>query len=124
MTTEETIRAVLLSDASINAVVAGRIYPGQLPQAPLTPSITFFRPSGDHLVNQDGATSGRIRMQFDLWATTYDLAAALRTKVLAALNGYSGPGLQGVFSELDGGDNYDDATKLHSASLDFMVYES
>jgi len=126
VTTEERIRAVLMASAPVYAVVAERIYPGQLPQAGASPSITFFRvPGGHHPIDQDGVTGPvRLRLQLDLWALTYDAAAALRTKVLAALNGYAGPGLQLVENESDAGDNYDDATKLHSASLDFMAYEA
>jgi hypothetical protein len=121
---ETALRAVLLADAPVNAVVAGRIYPGLLPQAPTTPAIVYQRVTGDHPVNQDGAGGpDRVRVQVDLWAPTFDAVASLRDKVLAALNGKSSVDLQGVFSESEQG-TYDDEVKLHRSSMDFYVYES
>ena len=77
------------ADAPVAALVAARVYPLNLPQAPTMPAIVYQTISAvvlDH--SHDGA--GRVlraRVQMSCWAATYvALADALR----AALDGYAG----------------------------------
>jgi len=127
---ETSIRAALLANAPVAAIVGGRIYPSQLPQKPTAgsttpwvPAIVYQRITGDHPVDQDGGGGAdAVRVQLDLWSQTYDTTADLRQKVLTALNGFAGAGLQGVFSESET-DLYDDEVKLHRISMDFMAFE-
>ncbi len=94
MTISDGLRAHLLADASIAALVATRIYPLRLPQkvpTPLTGAIVLQRISSirwAHLRGQ-GALA-RPRFQVDSWAQTYDGAVALGTLVRSRLEGYQG----------------------------------
>ena len=85
------LRAHLLADASIAALVGARIYPLRLPQKAVMPSIVIQRVSGvrfGHL--RGGGSLARPRYQVDCWAATHDAATALGTLCRQRLDGYTG----------------------------------
>ncbi len=91
MTALEGLRAYLLANASIAALVAGRIYPLRLPEKVTYPAIVLTRVDdiGDaHLRGTLSMT--KARMQVDCWATTHDAATALGNLVAQRIDGYTG----------------------------------
>lgn len=90
-TIEEALKALLVADAGVNAVVAGRVYPVMHPQGAGLPAVVYRRVSGVR-VGQHGTVSGlaRPRFQFDCLATTYAAAKGLANLVRVALDHYSG----------------------------------
>lgn len=95
MTLGSALRAHLLADAAISAVVAARIYPLRLPQpkkdAVNLPAIVLQRISTVRYAHLRGAEAlARPRLQVDCWATTHDAATSLGTLVRQRLNGFAG----------------------------------
>jgi hypothetical protein len=85
------LRAHLLGDAAIAALVVARIYPLRLPQKTVLPAIVLTRISTvryGHLRGNEALA--RPRYQVDAWATTHDAATELGGLVRQRLNGYAG----------------------------------
>lgn len=128
------LRAFLLADAAIAAVVGARVFPIKMPQGEKGTSIVYLRVSnvGDHIMS--GPTRiARPRFQIDCWAGTPGAASDLANLVKERLDGYQGPmpygsaspqlsvEVLGIFfqSERDG---YDSDNELYSASRDYMIW--
>jgi hypothetical protein len=91
MTAMEALRAHLLADTSIAALVGARIYPRKLPATVTMPSIVLTKISEVRYGSLRGPASlARPRVQVDSWATTQDGAVALGTLCRQRLEGYSG----------------------------------
>jgi len=89
------LRAHLLADTAIAAIVAARIYPLRLPQpkkdAVNLPAIVLQRISTVRYAHLRGAEAlGRPRWQVDCWAATHDAATSLGALVRQRLNGFAG----------------------------------
>lgn len=88
---EDALRAVLIADADVSALVAARVWPARLPQSAALPAVVYQRVSttgGMSLSAPAGPT--RSRVQLSAWAPTFPQARQLGEAVVAALNGYSG----------------------------------
>jgi hypothetical protein len=91
MTIGAALRAHLLDDAAIAALVTARVYPLRLPQKAVMPSIVLTRISGVRWAHLRGAEAlVRPRYQVDCWAATHDAATQLGTLVRQRLNGFAG----------------------------------
>jgi len=127
------VRAALLADSAVAAIVASRIYPiGNLPQAVPTdttkwPAISYQRISGHpERIESEGETYEQTqRVQIDCWAATYDAVHTLARLVSLALRKARGGTFGGQEWMLGiltpGGDFYEADTKLHRVSLDWKV---
>lgn len=127
------LRAFLLADASIAAVVGTRVYPLRMPQGERGASLVYSRVSGlgdHHMEGASGLT--RPRFQIDAWATSADAATELADLVKARLDGYRGPmttndspaqtvTVQGVFFESER-ENYDGTAEMYRVSRDYLIY--
>lgn len=130
---EEALRAVLLADAGVAALVGTRVYPLVLPQAGTLPAITYQVVAGDADYVMEGASGLAFkRVQVDCWADTYSAAAGLRAAVTAALGGFAGSAgspavrIQGAFKTMEA-DGYEDALeragpRLWRKTIDFNVH--
>lgn len=126
------LRAFLLADAGIAAVVGTRVYPIKIPQGIKLASIVYTRISGPGDYFMEGPSGlVRHRLQLDSWAPTADAATALANLVKDRVDGYSGVmgtggiavNVQGVF-QTDLREDYDDTAALHRCGRDFMfAYE-
>ena len=99
---EAGIRALLLADTGVSALVAdstrdppgrGRVFPLMLPQTPASPlpAITYARVSGIRDTTLSGPVGlVKARLQVDCWASTFDGARGLAGAVRRALDGYRG----------------------------------
>lgn len=87
---EVALRARLIDTPAVYALVAERIYPKRLPQAPTLrlPAITYEVISNRDGLTNDGKTgTQRPRIQIDCWASTYIGASNLCEVVRTALQG-------------------------------------
>lgn len=124
------LRAFLLADATIAAVVSTRVYPVKLPQGTNTASLVYNLISevGDaHNEGPDGLCSARI--QIDAYAPTADAADVLARAVKERLFGYRGTmgtggsavEVKGVFIGGSARSDFDDEAKMHHFGRDFIV---
>jgi hypothetical protein len=89
---ESNLRAHLLAQATITALVSQRIYPLKLPQGATLPAITYQTIFGVPAVSHDGdADIGRRRIQIDCWSRSYAESLNIASAVRAATSGYRGP---------------------------------
>lgn len=98
MTIYEPVRARLLGDPSIAALVGTRVYPLRMPAKPATdssgrilPVIVLTKVSGTRATPLNASASlARPRIQVDCWAPTNDQATALGNLCRARLESYNG----------------------------------
>ena len=120
------LRAFLLADAGILALVVDRVYSDVLSQGKPSPSIVMTLIDGDSIYSTTGLSGlGRVKVQLDVYADTpgnrYTLAELVRLR-MAAYVGIIGAGYaQGIFLDASR-DMYDDAAKQYRRSLDFSVW--
>lgn len=120
------LRAHLLSDAAITAIVVDRVFPLKMPQGVTQASIVYARISGQGDHTMQGASGlARPRIQIASWAPSADVADALARLVKARIDGFRGQmggvAVQGVFFDSEG-DQYDDTTKLYGVRHDYFVW--
>ena len=125
------LRAFLLADTAIAAVVAVRIFPSVLPQGVSATSLVYHRVSGfgdHHMEGPSGYAVGR--WQIAAWSESLDTAEALANLVKYRLDGYRGGmgsggqavKVQGAFYESDNPPAYDAARRLYSVGRDYMIH--
>ena len=128
------LRAFLLADAAVAAVVSTRIFPTRMPQGEKGTSIVYLRISGlgDHTLAGASRIS-RPRFQIDCWAQSPGAAADLANLVKERLDGYRGempygtasPQLSieclGVFFENER-DGFDADNEMFVVSRDYFVW--
>lgn len=96
-TIEEALRAILIGNAGVSALVAGRVYPVVMPQGAALPAVAYQRISANrqhNLAGPGGLT--RVRFQLTNIASTYSSMKALANAVRVAVDGYRGT-VSGVF---------------------------
>jgi hypothetical protein len=122
---EEAFRAILLASSGVTALVGSRVSWGEQPQGAAFPAIVLTLISA----NNDATMGGpdrlfQSRVQVDGYALSYGAVKALQRAVLAALDGYSGGNMQGIFHAgtrdgREGGTN--EADRPFRVSMDFMT---
>lgn len=105
MSIEIAVHDILAGASRVTDLVATRIYPDVLPQAPRYPAIVYSLVSGVSDYAQDGPTDlARSRVQVDCFAADKLGVITLRSAVMNALSGYRGTigspaiSIQGVFA--------------------------
>lgn len=102
MTAMTALRAHLLADASIAALVGARVFPNALPQDTDMPAIVLTKVSGWRYAQLRGPASlARPRVQVDSWDTTQDGAVALGALCRQRLEGYAGTWSDGGSPAID-----------------------
>lgn len=122
---EEELRALLLADVDVAALVGNRVDFGGSPEGTRDPRIvgwTIDDAEGHSTSGPDGLSQGRV--QLDCYGETYKSAKLLSRAVRRALDGYSGGGFQGIFLDgvrdtREGGSN--EAYRPMRVSLDFLT---
>jgi len=125
---EEALRAMILADAGVSAIVGQRVYWGDRPQGEPVPAIVMLgisQVAGHHMQGPDGVTMRRV--QCDCYAETYLGSKMLERALKAAIDGKRSGILQGIFLAnardlREAGTN--DADRFYRASVDFMVHHS
>lgn len=130
MSAEAVIRALLVADAALTAVVpAARIYPSHVPVGAARPAIAFALVAGQRLprINGQEATHmQRSRVSVEIEATDYVTLKSLRSKVIKACEFKAGT-IAAVLVHVvqfagEGGDDFDVAQEVYSEAVDFYVY--
>lgn len=127
MSLETGLKAALTADASVNALVSGRIYPEAMPHDVKYPAISYQRVSTvrtQFLTGVDDLTQARI--QIDCWDSSYSGVKSLASAVKSAIDGVRVLGSETVhhcfmdsmtdLSQFDG-DRHD-----RRISMDFIIY--
>ena len=118
MSIESNIRAALITDSAVSALVGGRVYPVVLGRDATFPAITYTRISGGFLASLSGTNREHPRIQIDCWAETYAEAKDLSAKVRAAMDGATAFKSIAV-SDYDG---FEDGAEVFCTSIDFSVW--
>ena len=90
MSTEATIRTLVLSDATILANVVDRMYPNMMPPEATTPAITYFVVAGGPHTDTHTDLHMMTRIQFDIYADTKAMCGTLYSALVNLLHMYSG----------------------------------
>lgn len=128
------LRAFLLADTPILALVPDRVFPIVMPPGVTATSIVYSRISGqgDHWM-QGPSGLARPRYQIDCWSLTPGNASALANLVKERLDGYRGPmpygsnspqefvTVLGVFFT-DEREDFDPANKMYRVSRDYFIW--
>lgn len=118
---EPKIYTVISGAAAVAAVVSTRIYPVVLPQDVALPAISYSRISGGQINSLTGYSNLESpRIQVDVWGETYSSVKSLAADVHTAMDGAT---TFGALLESDM-DMYEDDTKIHRVSMDFIVWNN
>jgi hypothetical protein len=125
---------LLTSNASINAIVAGRVYPVKMKQGETRDSIVYNRITEFETYKMDGP-SGLVsaRYQFDVWSRSADSATLLSNLVKEQFGGYRGrvafdpPSLDNyvdvqLIEVVTGRDGYDNEALMYLVSKDYFIW--
>jgi hypothetical protein len=116
----ETLRAVLIADAAVSALVNARIFPNVIPQDAVTPAVRYTVVDDVPWNTLDGTVSRRrARVQIDAYAKKYLPAHALADAIVGAVGTITGPEVTALL--LMRRDGYEDETELHRVSLDVSM---
>jgi hypothetical protein len=128
------LRAYLLADSAISALVGTRIYPITPPQGQELTHIVYHMISGQgdrHMQGRSGLS--RPRIQIDCWGATVDEAIALAGEVKERIDGFRGAMawgtsspqssviVQAIFFESER-DDFDADSGLYLVSHDYIVW--
>lgn len=128
------LRAYLLGDAAITALVGTRVYPVIAPQGQINSHLVYHMISnqGDrHMQGPSGLS--RPRIQIDCWSQSFDQASVLGLEVKERLEGFRGlmpwgtnspqqsVEVKGVFFDSER-DDFDNDVKLFMISHDYIVW--
>lgn len=124
------LRAFLIADGPIAALVATRVYPIKLPAGIAAASIVYNEVSGVGDYHMQGPSGlAQVRMQIGAWAPTADQAHALFLAIKERIEGYRGPmgegaaevRVQGVF--IDTWRDLDDTVaNLRGKIADYFIH--
>lgn len=122
----EALRAWLLADSAVSALVGTRIYPQVFPQGINEAAIRYSIISGTEGVTTDGPDGlDNTFVQIDCVNTSFAGMDSLFRAVVDRLNGASfklaGIDVQGIFL-VRKRDLYDDATKLYRRTADYSIW--
>ncbi len=124
-TAMEAVRAVLVADAPVAALVGSKIYANRAPQNAIAPFIVCRVISDvpeSSLDADSDSTLGNVRLQVDSYAATYLGAKAVGVAVNAVLRALISPSLS--CWRVGGRDLWDDVAQLHNDSADFSVWRA
>jgi hypothetical protein len=130
------LRALILSNPDIAALVADRVFPVVLPQGEIRDSIVYHRITETEIYHYRGPSwLMQTRFQIDSLSRSTDGAAHLADLVHETISGFAGditfggsPGdvctVQGVFHSNLSSEAFDAATKLYSMGRDFFLWHN
>ncbi|HON76504.1 MAG TPA: DUF3168 domain-containing protein [Dermatophilaceae bacterium] len=121
MQIESVLRAILVADPGVAAIIGTRAYQGRLPREPTFPAVIYQMISRP----QDGLTGiVQSRMQYTCMAETWKAAADLADAVRCALHGYRGvqDGARIEYIQYAGQyDDHDETTGIYWIPVDMIV---
>lgn len=127
MSFEVGLRALLLADSGISAIVGSRIYPVILEEGATFPALVYQRISGPRVQSLDGASGlAVLRIAISCYTTLFATARDLAAKIRVLLNGYRGTLSEGTVVGgtllLDERDVFFEPVRLYRTDLDFQFF--
>jgi len=127
---EEALRAHLIGDTAIAALIGARIFPVSRAQGSALPALTYQVISGAPLYADDGETGlSEGRVQIDCWGETYTSAKGLARAVTDRMSAFHGTvsGVAFQYMLLDTEQDLREtgsnaAEYLFRTSLDFIIW--
>lgn len=124
MTVEAALRAYLVGNSGVHALVGERVYTQTMPQDGQLPAITFQRVSTVAVNSRADNSFGQVRVQIDGWADSDWETKALRAAIRSAMKGFkmaSGPRVSGARLR-DSRDLHDQETRRWRVLMDYMIW--
>ena len=130
MTLGETIRSLLVADATLSGLVGTRIYPNEMPEGVTLPAVVYQVISDVPENSFTGQTSTDIktaRLQVDSYARAigtvgaYAQAHAVAAAIENVIGNLSSADLSANVNDA-GRDLYDNVTQYHRVQQDFIVW--
>lgn len=122
---EDDLKAALLADATVAALIGERCYAGKIPPHDTpTPWVYFAVPLEESTEDLDTNDAERIELEMELFADTYAQLRTLKQAVRAVLNRYRGGYVQrclwtdGDYSPQETGHNWTDRYAVWSSPID------
>jgi len=126
------LRAYLLADPAVTAIIGNRLYPVQLPQGIRAASVIYNRISETESYHNSAPSAlMATRFQFDSVSQLVDEATLLADAVKERLGGFAGAiayappdgvvNVEGIFFD-NGREDYDDALEFYRVSRDYVVW--
>ncbi len=118
---EVDVRAVLVADTAVGAIVADRIAAGVMPEGEVRPYVTYSLVTGERIPSMtDSGVMRHARVQLDCFSPSYGQAKALALAVQTAIE--ASALFEVVF--ITDQDLYDPETNLFYVVLDYSVWQS
>jgi hypothetical protein len=122
---ETALHTLILADSRFIDLAGTRLYPTILPDEPQLPAVTYQRIT----TRRDYTTTGpvsldRVRLQFDLWASTYSQTKQLQAALLAILEDrslYAATAIDSIQLDM-ATDGYEHDARLYRVSMDFIAF--
>lgn len=101
-TIETAIIALLNANETLTTIIAGRIFPNEIPQKQAMPAAAYKQLTSDIDYANDGETGlSNSKFEISAWAKTYAEVKALATAIIVVLSAYKGTingvEIQGIF---------------------------
>ena len=88
---EDQLRAFLIAEPTVNALIGAKIYPDNAPQGAALPYVTYFRASGPRVRSLKGPSGlSHPRIQLDVLAASRASAKAIASAIRNLVDGYRG----------------------------------
>lgn len=126
---DTAIRARLVADGAVSALVGTRIYPIRAPDNPTLPMLTYQRISNirEHVMTGEQAKFTTTLFQIDVWAKesggisqARSIAAAIRSSLDDFRGIITGIDVQGILSDNEW-DTWDEDTETFRITLQFRI---
>lgn len=119
--------SLLTADSGIAALIGTRVYPVMLPEDPTLPALLYKFVGGASSPTLTTSGMQRSRLEIDCYGATYDDASALRSAVIAALNGFQdelgdGTYLQNAELLNPGLDFFEDEPRQYRCMVEFYLF--
>lgn len=126
------LRAYLLADPAITAIISNRLYPIKMPQGVRAAAVIYNRISEIESYHSRGPSAlMTTRFQFDSVSQSVDEATLLADAVKERLGGFAGAiayappdgvlNVEGILFD-NGREDYDDVIEFYRVSRDYLVW--
>lgn len=119
----ESVRALLVADATVSGLVGAKVHAMIAPQREQAPFVVIRTVTAAPINTLTGAPAELLRntrLQIDSFAADYKSAIALADAVEAVVAALQSPELSAM--RIDGRDLYEDETQLTNVSRDYSVW--
>jgi hypothetical protein len=122
MSIEVELYTLVSGDNRVRSLAGSRVYPLVQPQDAPLPGIVYQEIFTETVVAADGDSGQRrSRYQWSAWGATYASVKSLRDALVAALNGYSGGGIERIAIDAMN-DDYEPDTKQFRQIVEIEVF--